>query len=169
MGVVQAIAIGELWIITRLSPMPGNPVSALGPGEGKAAPKIVARLAGGVGDQHIGHALALGSWKPGGDKGVRCIDFRVHPQGAPGEEDRHDRHALILETLDQGKVALVAGLVFQTGDVTLEFGIGFFAKDHDGDVRPRAPRPIARQDRRAASAFQSLLYAGKYRAPVGKV
>ena len=119
--------------------------------------EVVARLAVAPCNQHVGDAATLGAGQEGRDEGIGRVQLRVHPQRPPRQEHRDDRNTGRLQPLQQRKVALVFGAVFQCRAVAGEFGVGRFAEHDDRSIGLGRIRAIDRQRRLAAARPHRLV------------
>jgi hypothetical protein len=131
---------------------------------GKAAKKltyehdadIVERFAAQV---EAGNARTFAARKPRSDKGIGGVDFSVHPHGTSRQEHRDRGDAARLELAQQFQPLLVGK--DHILEVAGKFGIGLFAKHHDGDIDwSRWDVAVLRQDRIPARGFGGLLDPG---------
>ncbi|PAV70577.1 hypothetical protein WR25_26047 [Diploscapter pachys] len=153
----QAVAEREQRVVIGIAPVEHILVEPFGPREAERAVKVVARFTVAPCNQHVRDAAALGAGQESRDEGIGRVQLRVHPQRPPRQEHRDDRNARRLQPLQQRKVALVFGAVFQRRTVAGEFGIGRFAEHDDRSIGLGRIRAIDRQRRLAAARPHRLI------------
>src|SRR6185437_7612335 len=110
-GVAQPVAISELRMVVRLTHVERCLHRCARPRIRQLAVEVMVDARVALAQQHVGDALALAAWQPRHHEGVGRIDLAIHPQRPAGEEQRHHRYALGVQTAQQVEVVIVARLV----------------------------------------------------------
>ena len=117
----------------------------------EASAEIMARRAGGIAHQHIGHAGSFAARQPGDHESIGRIERRVHIKWPARDHHGDDRDILRLQGAHRLPGAGQFLVQLQGCPVALEFGVGCLAKDHHGHIRLRFKAAIGGKFGRTAA------------------